>query len=90
MLKYPTLFKVNLAIYDNGDVERGSIRGILFSEGWADAAQQLQEYYGDEIESIEIELFEDGVIEFPEAHYETIYNILSGSAGINFTPREVS
>lgn len=97
MFKFPTLYTVNLITFDNSDsqhgissanFQHGVTHGILFSDSWADAAKQLEEYYGEEIESMHIEMFEDGLIEFPAEYYNSIHSILSGTAGPIFLKKE--
>lgn len=88
-MKFPTLYSVHLSYYEDGELHKGKITGILFSDGWSDAATQISDYYGDDVESMSIELFEDGMIEIPAKHVEDFYNVLSGSAGPAYVKKEV-
>lgn len=89
MTKFPTLYTVHLAYYEDGKLHKGKITGILFSDGWSDAAAQISEYYGDDVESMSIEAFEDGLIEIPEKYIEDFYKVLAGTAGSAYIEKEV-
>lgn len=77
MTKYPALYEVNLYVYENNRTNQYHVCGILYTENFADAAKQLEEYYGNEIGDMKIELYEDGLIEFHPKHLPFIRQILN-------------
>lgn len=57
--KYPTYYGVKLWI----DNEEHFSAGILYSANFTDAMEQIEDYYADELMSVEhLELFEEGLI----------------------------
>ena len=57
---YPVYYE---AVCDSGE-EKYYDGGFFYAESWEDAAKQLSEYYGDELISIHIELYEIGDFTF--------------------------
>ena len=80
-MNYPCLYKATVFYYDGeaqSDVTE-TMHGILYADSFADAARQVESYYGKDLISVETELFEDGLIEIPEAEVATIRKILEGT-----------
>lgn len=74
---YPCLYKVNLCYEgDMETIETEVVHGLIYAASYSDAAHQLEDYYGNELTTLEITLFEDGLIEIPENNVELIRKIL--------------
>lgn len=70
---YPTLFSIE---YWN-DVEEhlSTIKGIIYADSIVHAAENIEDYYGN-IEKVEFQVFEHGIVEFNDEQFETIKNYM--------------
>lgn len=68
-------YEYDVKIYDDFDNKEACRQGILSAESYSDAAAQLEEYYGDELLSIETLklLFEGPCFEFQLAKDESTF-----------------
>lgn len=93
MSKFPALYKATLYIFEEDNkTHRYEICGILYADSFADAARQIEEYYGDELGDIKIELYEEGLIEFAPSKLPEVQKILDNylSSGIAEEVKNVS
>ena len=68
-MSYPCLYKATVCYYD-GDAKDSVtevMHGIIYADSFADAASQIEKYYGEDLIALETELFEDGASELMEA-----------------------
>lgn len=79
MAKFPTVFEATLYINDSGDHRCKPYRvcGLLYSESFADAARQIEEWYGNDLSDMKIELYEDGIIEFHPKDLPVVKKLLN-------------
>lgn len=79
MAKFPTVFEATLYIDDSSDYHCKPYRvcGLLYSESFADAARQIEEYYGNDLSDMKIELYEDGIIEFHPKDLPVVEKLLN-------------
>lgn len=79
MAKFPTVFEATLYIDDSSDHHCKPYRvcGLLYSESFADAARQIEEYYGNDLSDMKIELYEDGIIEFHPKDLPVVEKLLN-------------
>lgn len=79
MAKFPTVFEATLYIDDNSDHHCKPYRvcGLLYSESFADAARQIEEYYGNDLFDMKIELYEDGIMEFHPKYLPVVEKLLN-------------
>lgn len=54
---YPTLCKVEY--WDEGEIKTDNC--LIYADTFVDAAQKIEDYYGKEIESLSIKMFDVGV-----------------------------
>lgn len=78
MNKYPTLYKVHLVDFDGNQTDHYVNYGLIYASDYADAAKQLEDYYGEELDGIGIEMYEEGLVEIPQSSLPLIRDILSG------------
>lgn len=71
------IYKANVfdCIVDNKAVYLNRC-GILYAEDFTRAVQQLEKYYGTNLESFEISCYDVTIFEFPEANYEQVKNYI--------------
>ena len=70
---YPIYYE---ATCDSGE-EKYYDGGFFYAESWEDAAKQLSEYYGDELVSIHIELYEIGDFTFSVEKARAIKDLMN-------------
>ena len=75
-MAHPILAKVEF--WDDIDNKMATAVHILNAYSFTQAAEQLESYYGDNLESINLDMYEEGLITFPVESYETLKHILSG------------
>lgn len=67
---YPTIVTVE---YWDGDECTLRIEGVLiYAKSFADAAEQIERYYGDTIESMKIQMYEEGPFRVDAQHIKMI------------------
>ena len=67
-MKYPTLCKVEY--WDDNQMRTDNC--LIYADSFTAAAQQIEEYYGDEIESLSIQMFDIGMWRVPEEFVKRI------------------
>ena len=69
MGNYPTLFTIE---YWNDVEERlSTINGLIYADSIVHAAEILEEYYGN-IEKVEFQMYEQGILEFNNDQFKTM------------------
>ena len=67
---YPTIVTVE---YWDEDEKILKTEGVLiYAESFANAAEQVEEYYGNMIESMKIHMYEEGLFKIDTQHIKTI------------------
>ena len=63
---YPVKYEVEITSeFNNWNIEK--IKGVTFGEDYADAAKNIESYYGNELINMKMEMLEEGsVYEFEE------------------------
>lgn len=63
---YPVKYEAEITSeYNNWEIEK--VKGITFGESWADAASKIEEFYGNELIWMKMEMLEEAsVYEFEE------------------------
>lgn len=77
MKNYLALFTAEFG-YSNEDDEftTETEHGIIPADNFKDAMDQIETYYGQELISIKIELFDASVFTFADEHYKLIRTLL--------------
>ena len=57
---FPTLCKVDYWDQDKGCIVSENI--LMYADSFAEAAQRMEEYYGKEMESLAINMYEEGCL----------------------------
>lgn len=71
---YPTYFKVetfNIAT-EKLEIEEG----LIYSDNFVSAMKKIEDYYGDDLNKVEIKLFQDGLIILPPEIMKPVYDYL--------------
>ena len=71
---YPTYFKVetfNIAT-EKLEIEEG----LIYSDNFVSAMKKIEDYYGDDLNKVEIKLFQDGLIILPSEIMKPVYDYL--------------
>lgn len=67
---YPTIVTVE---YWDGDECTLKTEGVLiYAESFASAAEKIENYYGDTIESMKIQMYEEGLFRIDPQHVKMI------------------
>ena len=75
-MTYPALAKVKY--YNDVDKRTDEAVHLLQVYNFQDAAKQLEDYYGEDLEAMTIDIYEEGLITFPDTMYEMLKTIMEG------------
>lgn len=76
-MSYPAIAKVKF--YDEVYNRTDEAVHLLQVYNFQDAAKQLEDYYGEDIEAMTIDIFEEGLITFPDTMYQMLKDIMEGN-----------
>lgn len=70
MERYTFLYRANVfaGIVDNQSTYVDEC-GILYAHNFTEAVKQLEDYYGTDMESFEMSVFDTSMLRFPAEHY---------------------
>ena len=71
MGNYPTLFTIEY--WDDVEDQLTSINGLIYADSIVHAAEILEEYYGN-IEKVELQMYEQGILEFDNEQFKKMKN----------------
>ena len=71
---YPTYFKVETfnIVTEKLEIEEG----LIYSDNFVSAMKKIEDYYGDDLNKVEIKLFQDGLIILPSEIMKLVYDYL--------------
>lgn len=67
---YPTIVTVEYWDEDEHILKSESV--LIYAKNFADAAEQIERYYGDTIESMKIQIYEEGLFRIGTQHIKMI------------------
>ncbi len=79
-MSYIALFKVEIYEWNTTESKGNTttIHGIIYAESYTKAAAIIEDYYGDSIVSLKIELLEDTILTLPKDKFKEVEAILKG------------
>lgn len=69
MGNYPTLFTIEY--WNDVEGRLSTVKGIIYADSIVHAAEIIEEYYGN-IEKVEFEMYEQGIVEFNDEQFKIV------------------
>lgn len=74
MGNYPTLFTVEY--WSDIENQLVSVNGLIYADSIVHAAEIIDDYYGSNVEKVEFQMLEQGIIELDDEKFKEIRNYL--------------